>query len=422
MPDLAALIDSRVWLDTNAFAEPLLRRVLNANFHFGTPDSAKALGLFAARADAPENMRAEALEELADWPHPSGLDRVVGLWRPVAATRRPETAVEALEPVMPAIFHSGKDKVRIALIRAVSRLAISNAAPNLSEILADTKATDELRIEALKALASLDSVRFERALDLAQTDPREKLRRAAITLEGQAGTPNAPGRLATTLADGSVGEKQAAFAILAGLHDPMADNILAQWMDKLNEGKVPEALQLDLIQAAAKRSDISVRQKLSQYNASRPKSDPLAEFRETLFGGDAAQGKTIFFDRPDAQCVRCHRIDGQGGDVGPDLSHIGGQKERTYLLESILFPNKQIAQGFESVLVTLKDNESYAGVLKSENAGQIVINSPNGGLLTFEKTNILSRQKALSPMPEGMDQVLSKEDLRNLVEYLFGLK
>src|SRR5204862_481063 len=78
MPDLAGLIEKRTT------SEPLLRRVRNANFHFGTRDSAKALAGFAARRDGEENRRVEALAELAAWPHPAGRDLVAGLWRPVA--------------------------------------------------------------------------------------------------------------------------------------------------------------------------------------------------------------------------------------------------------------------------------------------------------------------------------------------------
>ena len=88
----------------------------------------------------------------------------------------------------------------------------------------------------------------------------------------------------------------------------------------------------------------------------------------------------------------------------------------------MVLPNRQIAAGFESVLVSLKNGESYAGVLKNENESEVVINLPDTGLLTLKKSDIQSRQKALSPMPEGMGQILSKQDLRNLVEYLSGLK
>jgi quinoprotein glucose dehydrogenase len=120
--------------------------------------------------------------------------------------------------------------------------------------------------------------------------------------------------------------------------------------------------------------------------------------------------------------VRCHKINSEGGEVGPDLSKIGAQKDRTYLIESVLVPNKDIAAGFESVVVSLKNGTVYAGVLKSENAGELVINSPEEGVVAVKKADIQARDKGLSPMPEGMDQILSKQDFRNLVEYLGGLK
>ena len=165
-----------------------------------------------------------------------------------------------------------------------------------------------------------------------------------------------------------------------------------------------------------------MKQKLSNYEASKPKDDPLAEYREALYGGNAAEGKKIFFERPEASCVRCHKINGEGGEVGPDLSHVAAQKDRQYFLESIVLPNKDIAQGFESVLVTLKGGTSYAGVIKSDTASELVINSPEDGLVTVKKSDIQSRDKGLSPMPEGMGQVLPKQDLRDLVEFLANQK
>ncbi len=165
-----------------------------------------------------------------------------------------------------------------------------------------------------------------------------------------------------------------------------------------------------------------MKEKLAKYEASRRRDDPLAEYREALYGGNAADGKKIFFERPEASCVRCHKINGEGGEVGPELSHMGAQKEREYFLESIVLPNRQIAQGFESVLVTLKSGEIYAGVLKGENDVEMAINSPEDGVVTVKKSEIKTRDKALSPMPEGIGQVLSKQDLRNLVEFLSGLK
>jgi quinoprotein glucose dehydrogenase len=185
---------------------------------------------------------------------------------------------------------------------------------------------------------------------------------------------------------------------------------------------LPKELELDLIEAAGKRSSPEVKEKLSKYQASKPKDDVLASYEESLFGGNVDAGKKIFFERADVQCVRCHRINGTGGDVGPDLSHVSAQKDRRYLLESIVFPNRQIAQGYEAVMVTLKNDESYAGVFKSETASNLVINTPQSGLVTVKKSDIETRQKSLSPMPEGMAQILSKRDLRDLIAFLSTMK
>ena len=416
MPDLAALIAKPTT------SEPLLRRVLNANFHVGTTDSARALAAFAAREDAAENMRTEALDELADWPHPSGRDRVVGLWRPVAGVRRPETAVEALRPVLAAVLRSAPDNVRVAAARAVGRLSVTDAAPVLSELVADTRLSGRVRVEALKALAALEDSKLEEALKTAGSDANEELRRAATMLQARVKSSDAVARLVASLENGTLGEKQAALAALGSLTEPAADHALTGWLTRLLAGDVPKEVQLDLIEAAEKRSSPEIKGKLERYQASKPKDDPLAEYREALYGGNAAEGKKIFFERPEASCVRCHKINGEGGEVGPDLSHVGGQKDRQYFLESILIPNKQIAPGFESVLVTLNNGALYAGVLKSENANELVINSPEDGLVTVKKSDLKTREKGLSPMPEGMGQTLSKQDLRDLVEFLSILK
>jgi len=431
LPELAALIGklnpdasggNQPEKSSTQESEPLLRRVLNANFHFGTAETARSLAAFASRSTAPENMRIEALAELADWEHPSGRDRVIGLWRPVAAVRPRQTAVEALEPALAAIVHTAPDKVRLAAVHAAARLSISNAAPVLVEMVGDARQPAEVRVEALKTLAVLNDARLEEVVRAAKTDSNEELRTTAMQLETTLKPSSAPASLKAALEQGGAGEKRAALAALAALPAGPADEILAEWLDKLQSGSVPRELQLDLLNAAGKRSALPVKQKLANYEASKSKEDPLAPFRETLFGGNAGQGKKLFFERPEAQCVRCHKINGLGGDVGPDLSHIGAQKEREYLLESIVLPNKQIAPGFDSVMVTMKNDDSFAGVLKSETPTELVLNTPQTGLVTVKKSDIQSRQKALSPMPEGMAQILSKQDLRDLVEFLSNQK
>ena len=59
---------------------------------------------------------------------------------------------------------------------------------------------------------------------------------------------------------------------------------------------------------------------------------------------------------------------------------------------------------------------------KSETAAELSLRGSDGALITLKKSGIESRRSALSPMPEGMAQILTRQDLRNLVEFLSSLK
>lgn len=430
MPELAALIgsdESAAALITKAGSATdskfmLLRRVLNANFRYGTAETAKSLAAFASLANAPESMRVEALTELGDWPNASGRDRVTGMWRPTAFVRNAAIPGDAAKPVLAEILRTAPESVRIAAARAAGLLGIVDVAPVLLGLASDTQLGSAARVEALRSLFALNDVRINDAVKAAVADADEAVRREATRLQAKLKPADAIGPLLGVLANGTTGEKQSAFATLGGVQDPAADKLIVEWLDRLIAGQVAPEVQLDLIEAADKRSSEAVKSKLAAYQASKSKDDPLAPYREALQGGNAAEGRKVFYERAEVQCVRCHKINAEGGEVGPDLSKIGAQKDRAYLIESILFPNKSIAAGFESVVVSLKNGTVYAGVLKSENASELVINSPEDGLVTVKKADIQARDKGLSPMPEGMDQILSKQDLRNLAAYLGGLK
>jgi quinoprotein glucose dehydrogenase len=204
--------------------------------------------------------------------------------------------------------------------------------------------------------------------------------------------------------------------------DPGADKLLGEWLVRLLADQVPGELKLDLLEAAAKRNQPALKEKLETYESRRPKDDVFAGYRETLVGGNAEAGKKIFLERADVACVKCHKAGGEGGEVGPDLVGVATRQNREYLLESLVFPNKQIAAGFETLIVVQNDGPAYAGILKSETDQELVINSPEDGLVTVKKSNIKRRQRGQSGMPEGMGTVLTKVELRDLIEFLASLK
>jgi quinoprotein glucose dehydrogenase len=190
----------------------------------------------------------------------------------------------------------------------------------------------------------------------------------------------------------------------------------------MKAGKLSPTIQLDLLDAAAKRGTPELKTRLAEWEAARPKGDALAPYRECLQGGDAKSGRNIFLTRADVYCLRCHKVGNDGGEVGPNLSSIGKQKTREYLLESIVAPNAQIAQGFESVILLLDDGTTVAGVLRSEDAKEVRIITAEAKTIVVLKSKIEQRKRGPSAMPQDLLKHLSKRDVRDLVEFLAAQK
>jgi quinoprotein glucose dehydrogenase len=396
-------------------------RALNAHFRLGQPTNAATLVALAARSDVWDGPRIEALEMLAAWPQPPGRDRVVGLWRPLEP-RDGNVAARALQPALAVLLKEAPNAIRVATAAAIEKLGLAEAGPLLFELVSDTKAGGEARVAALKALAGLKDPRLAEALKLTRADTSEVLRREARRLGGLGGGSEAVAQLVASLEGGSIGEQQAAIQVLGGIGGSEADSALAKQLDRLLAGKLPKEVQLDLLEAVAKRTAPPVKEKLAKFEAARDPKDALAKWREALFGGDAKAGRQVFFERQEAGCFRCHKVKGEGGDVGPELAGVVEKRGREYVMESMALPNKQIAAGFESVLVAMKNGASFAGVLKTETADELVVNSPEDGLLKLKKADITRRDKGLSAMPEGLGALLSKRDVRDLMEFLATAK
>ncbi len=410
VPALAALITRQDLPDA------LGRRVLAANLRLGAPANAAAVAKFAARSDVGTTLRVEALRLLGQWAHPSGRDPILGLWRPFAP--RPESvAADAVKPVLAELFN-GPDAVRQQVAEVAGQLGVTDAAPQLKALLGDTKRSARARVEALKALAKLQAAGWAEAVQQAVTDPAESVRTAAYSLVAQLEPPVAMKLLEWALERGSVRERQAALATLGGMRSRDATTVLGRLLDRLSAGQVPPALQLDVIEAAEKRGGSALRPKLEHYQAGLPKNDPLATYRVALEGGHAENGRKIFYENQEVACLRCHKVGGDGGDVGPDLTHISKEKTREYILESIVEPNKQIAKGFETVILNLTSGRQLAGVVKAEDAKALTIMTPEAETITVPKADIETRDTGPSSMPSDTVQHLTKSELRDLIEFL----
>jgi quinoprotein glucose dehydrogenase len=429
LPQVAALLQDPGKIETFPAGDEkspgprngLIRRVLNANFRVGTKENASALANFAAHSTAADVLRAEAITSLGEWEKPGGRDHVTGLWRPLP-TRDSKIAATALQAHLPALLASTSSSIKVSTTKVAASLGIKGGASGAYELLADAKQPSNVRVEALRSLSTLKDSRLEDAVKLALRDTDETLRTEASRIQARLKPRDAASQIKAVLENGGVREKQSAFATLAAMPGAAADNILSDWLDKVAARQAPPELTLDILDAAAQRQTPTIKTKLQKYETSRPAEDNLRAYRECLSGGNAEEGRKIFLERADVSCVRCHKINGEGGEVGPELTGIAKRQNREYILESIIYPNAKIAPGFESVLVTMNNGTAYAGTVKKDDASVLEINSPEDGILKLNKADIKTRERGLSGMPEELRQIMTKQDIRNLVEFLSGLK
>ncbi len=413
-PRLAALVSQY------GLPDPALRRALAAQNALGEAANARALAAFAANDGASPMLRTIALQLLGQWPAPVGRDSVLGLWRPLEA--RDEAVVKnAVREYLPGMF-AGPAEVRQEAAKLAGKLKLGDAGPLLVKLALDGEAPRQARMDALAALAYVKPPELGEVIRQSLKDDAAEVRAAAATALSQV----EPGEFLTLaprfLKSEERIERQAAFAALAPLQDKAADELLVAWLDRLLAGEVPADSQLDLLDAAAEHKTPEVQARLARYNARRDGGNPLAAYWETLHGGNAVRGESIFFDRVAVSCRRCHKVETKGGDVGPDLSHVAKEKDRQYLLEAIVAPSAKIAKNFETVILILDDGTTQQGILKGEDEKTLSLQTAEGNFVTVEKSRIDEQAQGQSAMPQDLVKFLTKSELRDLVEYLSTLK
>jgi putative heme-binding domain-containing protein len=133
-----------------------------------------------------------------------------------------------------------------------------------------------------------------------------------------------------------------------------------------------------------------------------------------------ARGRQAFVD---AQCLSCHRFGNDGGMAGPELSGAGSKYSARDLLESILEPSKVLSDQYQNHTLFLKDGDSFSGRLVAESDLAVILETDRiaGVKETFKLADVEAiRPSALSPMPEGLVNVLEKEEILDLIAYLRG--
>ncbi len=419
--------------DTANLPEAVAYRAAAANYKLGGPENAIRLANVAARSSEPDHLRSAALKMLGEWSKPSRRDPITGLTQNLP--ERPQAdVVSAVKPVLAKLF-VGTELVRKEAASVTAKLGIKEVGPLMAALVADAKQPATLRVEALFALDAVKATELADSAKLALISPEPKLRAAARVVNAKANPTAAFTELPALLRDekATIIEKQMALEVMGTLKESNdVDESIALQLDAITAGKLPVELKLDAMEAAQARSTTKdlklhaeLREKLKAIDtADRDASvkDPLARYRDSIAGGDAIRGRELFINNTAVYCQRCHKLDGQGGEVGPQLNGIGAKQPRDYLLESIVYPNAKIAEGYQSVILNTVDGKSLAGVLRKKDATGYTIVTADNKVITVPKDDVESEKPDKSAMPDDLHKKLTKRELRDIVEFLTSLK
>ncbi|MBP85655.1 MAG: hypothetical protein CMJ64_02895 [Planctomycetaceae bacterium] len=146
---------------------------------------------------------------------------------------------------------------------------------------------------------------------------------------------------------------------------------------------------------------------------------------EAILGlkGDSERGKAVFFQTSGVQCKSCHKIGGEGTDVGPDLSEVGKKYDRAKILENILTPSRQIDPKFRVHLVLTADGKVHSGLLMKNEPPEVILKDAKGKLIKLASDDIeqMTPQQQ-SMMPDLLLRDLTAQQVADLIAYLSTLK
>jgi quinoprotein glucose dehydrogenase len=413
LPALANLVN-----DNKVFNEVISRRAINACLRVGTEKQFNDLVKYSIRTDIPDKLKSEALATIATWANPSLMDRVDGRHRG-QIVRDPSLVKSKIIPYVTSFLNDKNDETVISAINLLGNLEINNFNADLAKIY-ESSTSIKVKSAILSNLNALKYSKMDNLIKQAIEDKNENIRTAGLGLLNNSNTSSEtlPSMVSNILANGSLKEKQQIISVLGKLDLIKSEPILTNLISKLKNKEIPSSLSLELFEAADASGSANLKTEISNF---KQQGTIFDEYLETLNGGNWMAGRGIFNNNSAAQCTRCHDAGRGGGNVGPALSQIGSTLTREQILQALIDPSYRLAPGFGNVSVTLTNGQEVIGLLAKETEAELTINTSDAEPLVIEKSRIKARENLPSSMP-AMGSILSKREIRDMVEFLTTLK
>ena len=282
----------------------------------------------------------------------------------------------------------------------------------------------DVRLDALSAAGSLATVEPDLfdflVVNVAPTKPFIVRSAAATVLAKAKLTPGQQLALADVMTSVSPLEAPRLLpAFERGANEALGLKLLAA----LKESRGLGGLRVDLLKPLLAKYPTSVQEAggplLDQLNAdAKQQAEHLNTLSAQLPPGDIRRGQAVFVSAK-AACTACHAQGHLGGRLGPDLTDIGKVRTERDLLESIVYPSASFVRSYEPFTVVTKGGDDFTGIVKKDALDEVVLVIGPEAEQRIARADITEmRPGTLSTMPQGMEDVLTKQELADLVTFL----
>ncbi len=141
---------------------------------------------------------------------------------------------------------------------------------------------------------------------------------------------------------------------------------------------------------------------------------------EVIAKGNAARGEQIF-RRKDLSCMKCHSVSRAGGQIGPELSAVGGSSPVDYIVNSILNPNLAVKEQYVTKVFALDSGKVLTGVVIDRDDVRVNLRDVTGTTITIPTADIEEETEGKSLMPQGLTKFLTREELIDLARFVSEL-
>lgn len=353
--------------------------------------------------------------------------QAIGWLADAAVTRKvkPAADLKGLEPLVFGESARNAPELRRAAIKLASTWRDTAILPALQRLALDGASDASLRRAAIDGLVAIGDpaghatlnelvgpghpipLRMQAAASLTGVDPRQAARAAASVL-ADATAKDDPAKMLSAFFERKNGPELLAKELE---RQPPSIDVAKQALRYMYSVGRSDAALSNVLSAAARIA------------ADSPPPTPaeIAQLaKDVMEKGDPARGERIF-RRKDLNCLKCHSVSRAGGQVGPELSALGGSSPIDYVLNSILNPNLAVKEQFATRIFELSTGKILTGVVIDRDELRVNVRDAHGETQPVPTADIDSESEGKSLMPEGITKFLTRDELIDLARFVSEL-